>query len=426
MFSGDTRWISEDPARDGANWYAYCSNNPLTFTDPNGLMQLEDGRPLPGQSQGYWDNYWRQTYIERSGTSVSLRNGTPNGNANDAAIRAGETGFSVIAQDPAGFAGTVALGLGLAAFSAVDFSSMAADAGISLLNATVTEGFSSALWAGGTTGFISGIGTEFGANLLNNGGDVSGAFATMVSSQKSWNNVISSTCWGVATAGMAFASIPNASGLLQTSSKIVGNTLSSAFYNGFWGGIGNAGNYVTQQWANSQGVDQSGVLSNLGLGFAFGTGGSLLGSSIGQLFSSSVYETTGRYAPFVGNAGSTGVQDPSYYVPSLFGTYFGASVNNTFNILGNIWSGVQGTPPATTTSGSQTTSFTGSSGSGGAAGPGGGSIICEELHRQGYLIGKIYEADEKFGSILNEKNKLVLIGYQFWAQFIVHHMKEPD
>ena len=23
------RFLSEDPARDGANWYAYCANNPL-------------------------------------------------------------------------------------------------------------------------------------------------------------------------------------------------------------------------------------------------------------------------------------------------------------------------------------------------------------------------------------------------------------
>ena len=31
------RFISEDPARDGAAWYVYCSNNPLKFTDPTGM-----------------------------------------------------------------------------------------------------------------------------------------------------------------------------------------------------------------------------------------------------------------------------------------------------------------------------------------------------------------------------------------------------
>lgn len=36
------RFITEDPARDGVNWYAYCGNNPLNFTDPTGLTTLDD------------------------------------------------------------------------------------------------------------------------------------------------------------------------------------------------------------------------------------------------------------------------------------------------------------------------------------------------------------------------------------------------
>jgi RHS repeat-associated protein len=31
------RFITEDPARDGINWYVYCANNPLSYTDPTGL-----------------------------------------------------------------------------------------------------------------------------------------------------------------------------------------------------------------------------------------------------------------------------------------------------------------------------------------------------------------------------------------------------
>jgi hypothetical protein len=31
------RFTSEDPARDGINWYVYCANNPLAFIDPTGL-----------------------------------------------------------------------------------------------------------------------------------------------------------------------------------------------------------------------------------------------------------------------------------------------------------------------------------------------------------------------------------------------------
>ena len=30
------RFLSEDPARDGYNWYVYCDNNPLIYVDPNG------------------------------------------------------------------------------------------------------------------------------------------------------------------------------------------------------------------------------------------------------------------------------------------------------------------------------------------------------------------------------------------------------
>ena len=31
------RFINEDPAKDGLNWYAYCGNNPIKFVDPSGL-----------------------------------------------------------------------------------------------------------------------------------------------------------------------------------------------------------------------------------------------------------------------------------------------------------------------------------------------------------------------------------------------------
>jgi len=32
------RFITEDPARDGDNWYGYCNENPLRFVDPSGLV----------------------------------------------------------------------------------------------------------------------------------------------------------------------------------------------------------------------------------------------------------------------------------------------------------------------------------------------------------------------------------------------------
>ena len=39
------RFASEDPARDGINWYAYVGNNPLKYTDPTGLRK----------KSGFWD-----------------------------------------------------------------------------------------------------------------------------------------------------------------------------------------------------------------------------------------------------------------------------------------------------------------------------------------------------------------------------------
>ena len=40
------RFITEDPARDGQNWFIYTSNNPLKFIDPTGL------RPEEGSQAG--------------------------------------------------------------------------------------------------------------------------------------------------------------------------------------------------------------------------------------------------------------------------------------------------------------------------------------------------------------------------------------
>ncbi len=35
------RFIGEDPAKDGMNWYVYCENNPIKFVDPTGLVAGE-------------------------------------------------------------------------------------------------------------------------------------------------------------------------------------------------------------------------------------------------------------------------------------------------------------------------------------------------------------------------------------------------
>ncbi len=39
------RITTEDPMRDGLNWYAYANNNPLKFVDPSGLANLTSYTP---------------------------------------------------------------------------------------------------------------------------------------------------------------------------------------------------------------------------------------------------------------------------------------------------------------------------------------------------------------------------------------------
>ncbi len=38
---GTGRFTTEDPARDGMNWYAYCGNSPIMFVDPFGMFQRQ-------------------------------------------------------------------------------------------------------------------------------------------------------------------------------------------------------------------------------------------------------------------------------------------------------------------------------------------------------------------------------------------------
>ena len=35
------RFVSQDPVKDGANWFGYCDNNPLRHIDQNGLWSVE-------------------------------------------------------------------------------------------------------------------------------------------------------------------------------------------------------------------------------------------------------------------------------------------------------------------------------------------------------------------------------------------------
>ncbi len=47
------RFISQDPAGDGDNWYAYCGNDPMNGTDPSGLEEPYQGwEPAGPDGQG--------------------------------------------------------------------------------------------------------------------------------------------------------------------------------------------------------------------------------------------------------------------------------------------------------------------------------------------------------------------------------------
>jgi RHS repeat-associated protein len=47
------RWLEEDPLKDGLNWYAYCSGDPVNFIDPLGLC---------GEKKNFWN--WSKQAVQ--------------------------------------------------------------------------------------------------------------------------------------------------------------------------------------------------------------------------------------------------------------------------------------------------------------------------------------------------------------------------
>jgi len=54
----------------------------------------------------------------------------------------------------------------------------------------------------------------------------------------------------------------------------------------------------------------------------------------------------------------------------------------------------------------------------------GKKIICNELYRQGYLPQLLWDADERYGDMMFEKDPRLVIGYQMWARYVVKFMRE--
>ena len=50
-------------------------------------------------------------------------------------------------------------------------------------------------------------------------------------------------------------------------------------------------------------------------------------------------------------------------------------------------------------------------------------IICNELYNQGFLPQHIWNADERYGEIMYEKDPRLVLGYMMWAKNVVKYMK---
>ena len=61
------RFVSEDPERDGNNWYAYAGNSPLVNWDPTGLYSMHGA---DGKTYNISNNYTTYTANE----SVTMGN----------------------------------------------------------------------------------------------------------------------------------------------------------------------------------------------------------------------------------------------------------------------------------------------------------------------------------------------------------------
>jgi hypothetical protein len=62
------RFTTEDPIRDGQNWYAYCGNNPMVRVDPTGLEGQTTTVTTHGNSDG---SVTTTTVVEEKGKKTS-------------------------------------------------------------------------------------------------------------------------------------------------------------------------------------------------------------------------------------------------------------------------------------------------------------------------------------------------------------------
>ena len=79
--SNNGRFITEDPIKDGLNWYVYCGNNPIMFVDPSGLIITEwdeehctnEELKILKQNTKAWNNGNAQEKIKIAQSSRQIR-----------------------------------------------------------------------------------------------------------------------------------------------------------------------------------------------------------------------------------------------------------------------------------------------------------------------------------------------------------------
>ena len=81
---GMGRFTSEDPARDGLNWYVYCGNNPVMFKDPSGLKKVSVRSTIESLGGAViWNKRTEITTVYLDGQIVELKVGDNNGTTID-------------------------------------------------------------------------------------------------------------------------------------------------------------------------------------------------------------------------------------------------------------------------------------------------------------------------------------------------------
>jgi hypothetical protein len=99
--------------------------------------------------------------------------------------------------------------------------------------------------------------------------------------------------------------------------------------------------------------------------------------------------------------------------------FFGSSFPSTVNNTGNKYAYIQSFSSNNNVSSQVPYYYAYFPFSGGAS-----TVICTELHRQGFMSDYIRDADQRYGDMIMETRPEVMLGYHYWALPIVNLMKK--